>query len=337
MDVTPPVGPEMKPPKTWSRPFLISMAFLLLGAAPGWSAERYAVIVTGASGGSEYAAKYDGWRASLVNTLKEKFGYPDDHILVLAEEESAGVLKATRDHVRQVLTGLRRRTTKDDLVLVLLIGHGSGGEADEAKFNLVGPDLDADQWAELIRPIAGRVVFINTSSGSFPFLKTVAGRGRVVLTATDSPAQQFETVFPEFLVKAFADDEADFDKNGRVSIWEAFAFASARVRQWFEERGQLATERPLLDDTGVGIGREAGTEGPDGTIAQVTYLQPEPPIAETGDSRLTALLRRRADVQSQLEQLRARKPNMLPDDYETELEKVLLELARIDRQIRSRS
>jgi hypothetical protein len=235
------------------------------------------------------------------------------------------------------LTEVRRRAVKDDVVLVLLIGHGSGGEADQAKFNLVGPDMSAEEWAELIRPIAGRVVFINTSSGSFPFLKTIAGRGRVVLTATDSAAQQFETVFPEFFVKAFADEEADFDKNGRVSIWEAFAFASASVREWFEARGQLATERPLLDDTGVGIGREAGTEGPDGTIAQVTYLQPDAPIAETGDSQLTGLLRRRADVYSQVEQLRARKPNMLPDDYETELEKLLLELARIDRQIRSRS
>jgi hypothetical protein len=315
----------------------VTMTFVLLGAGSGWAAERYAVIVTGASGGSEYAAKYDGWRASVVNTLKERFGYPDDHILVLAEEESSGVRKATREHVRQVLTEVRRRAVKDDVVLVLLIGHGSGGEADQAKFNLVGPDMSAEEWAELIRPIAGRVVFINTSSGSFPFLKTIAGRGRVVLTATDSAAQQFETVFPEFFVKALADEEADFDKNGRVSIWEAFAFASASVREWFEARGQLATERPLLDDTGVGIGREAGTEGPDGTIAQVTYLQPDAPIAETGDSQLTGLLRRRADVYSQVEQLRARKPNMLPDDYETELEKLLLELARIDRQIRSRS
>jgi hypothetical protein len=310
---------------------------VVLGAGSGWAAERYAVIVTGASGGSEYAAKYDGWRASIVNTLKERFGYPDDHILVLAEEESTGVRKATREHVRQVLTEVRRRAAKDDVVLVLLIGHGSGGDADQAKFNLVGPDMSAEEWAELIRPIAGRVVFINTSSGSFPFLKTIAGRGRVVLTATDSAAQQFETVFPEFFVKALADEEADFDKNGRVSIWEAFAFASASVREWFEARGQLATERPLLDDTGVGIGREAGTEGPDGTIAQVTYLQPDAPIAETGDSELTGLLRRRADVYSQVEQLRARKPNMLPTDYEIELEKLLLELARIDRQIRSRS
>ena len=43
--------------------------------------------------------------------------------------------------------------------------------------------------------------------------------------------------------------------------------------------GQLATERPLLDDTGDGVGREAGAPGPDGAVAQVTYLQPEARIA----------------------------------------------------------
>jgi hypothetical protein len=221
-------------------------------------------------------------------------------------------------------------------VVVLLIGHGSGDD-DDAKFNLVGPDLSAVEWADLVRPIPGRVVFINTASGSFPFLHVMAGRGHVVLTANDSAAQQFETMFPEFFVKAFDDDSADVDKNGKVSIWEAFSYASAHVRQWFEERGQLATERPLLDDTGAGIGREPETPGRDGAIAQVTYLQPDEQIAETGDSELTALLRRRAELSSSLEQLKARKPNLLADEYESQLEALLLEIARVDRRIRAKS
>lgn len=305
-------------------------------AATGWSAERYALIVTGASGGDEYAQKYDGWRTSFVETLQQKFNYPADHVTVLAEEEKDGARKATRENVRAALADLRARAAKDDVVVVLLIGHGTTGDGEEAKFNLVGPDLSADEWAALVKPIQSRVVFIDTTSGSFPFLKKVAGRGRIVVTATDAAAQQFETVFPEFIVKAFDDDSADFDKNGKVSIWEAFAYASAGVRNWFEERGQLATERPLLDDTGTGSGREADAPGTDGPLAQVTYLEPETLIA-TGNRELDALLRRRAELTVQLEQLKARKPNMLPDDYDTELEKVLLELARIDRQVRTKS
>ena len=43
-----------------------------------------------------------------------------------------------------------------------------------------------------------------------------------MIAATDSVAQRFDTVFPEYFVKAFEEDAADLDKNGRVSLWEAF-------------------------------------------------------------------------------------------------------------------
>src|SRR6202035_3144637 len=119
--------------------------------------------------------------------------YPDDHLFVLAETESRGVRKATRENVRRVLGDLQKRLTKDDLLLVFLIGHGTSPDVDEAKFNLVGPDLTAGEWAELLKPIPGRLVFVNTTAASFPFLRKLAGRNRVVLTATDAAAQQFET------------------------------------------------------------------------------------------------------------------------------------------------
>ena len=109
------------------------------------------------------------------------------------------------------------------------------------------------------------------------------------------------------------------------------------MRRSFEKKGQLATERPLLDDTGSGIGREASAPGVDGPLAQVTYLQPDKPVPETGDSELTGLLRRRVALETELERLKAQKPNLPPDDYETALEKVLLEIAQIDRRLRTKS
>src|SRR3989442_311249 len=115
----------------------------LLAALPAAAADNYALVVTGASGGDTYAKKYDAWRMSLVSILRGKFHYPDDHLFVLAEREAAGIAIATRDHVRQVLGDLRKRLTKDDLLFVILIGHGTSGDGDEGKFNLVGPDLKA--------------------------------------------------------------------------------------------------------------------------------------------------------------------------------------------------
>jgi hypothetical protein len=317
----------------------VLIAIVLLCGSTGSAAasERYALVVTGASGGPQYAQQYDTWRTSFVNTLRDTWNYPDDHVFVLAETESDGVAQSTRDNVRRALADIRAKATKDDVVFVLLIGHGTGGDSDEAKFNLVGPDLSAAEWADLLRPIAGRLVFVDTASGSFPFLERLSGRGRIVITANDSAAQQFETVFAGFFVKAFDDDGADLDKSGRVSIWEAFVYASDGVRRWYEGKGQLATERALLDDNGDRIGREADGVGPDSLLAQVTYVQPDRPIVETGDSELTGLLRRRAALEAELEALRARKPTMMPDEYEAALEKILLEIAQIDRRVRAKS
>ena len=308
---------------------------MLAGAAAASAADRYALIVTGASGGPQYAQKYETWRASFVTTLI-KFGYTEDRIVLLGENAAGHVRRSTRENVREALATLRRRATKDDLVLILLIGHGTVLDGDGAKFNLVGPDLAAEEWVELVQPIAGRLVFVNTSSGSYPFLRQLSGRGRVVLTATNAAAQQFETVFPEFFTKAFVEPGADLDKNNRVSIWEAFAYASARVHNWYDALGRLATERPILDDTGDGVGGEADNAGRDGALAQLTYLAPEI-VVPAGNAELAALAKRRAELEAAIEALRAGKAALAPDQYDGQLEKLLLELARTERQMRAKT
>ena len=309
---------------------------LALAAVPSFAADRYAVVVTGASGGDEYARKYDTLRTSFVSTLKEKLGFDQEHLFVLADHESAGVSMATRVNVQRVLGDLRQRLTKNDLLFVLLIGQGTSSNGDDAKFNLVGPDLTATEWNDLLKPIQGRLVFVDTSGASFPFMQKLAAHGRVVLTATDSAAQQFETVFPEFFIKAFDDPSADLDKNGRVSLWEAFSYASAGVRQWFDQHGQLPTERPLLDDDGDGVGREAQNPGPDGALARTVYLDLDAAAGADGLA-LTALQKAKADLERQIEELKARKASMAPDQYDAELERLLLELARVSQQIRTKS
>jgi len=200
---------ERAKPAKITRLAALASLVLLLVAPSSASAERYALIVTGAAGGDAYDQKYSGWRAAFTTTLRDSFKYGADRIIALAERETDGVQQATRQNVQRALGDLRKRMTKDDQLLVLLIGHGTSLDGDEAKFNLVGPDLTASEWSDLLKPLPGRLVFVNTTGASFPFLRRLAGRGRVVLTATDSAAQQFETVFPEFFVKAFADAAPD--------------------------------------------------------------------------------------------------------------------------------
>jgi hypothetical protein len=358
MDAAPPLGPsvncasmncasqkskvrsqkyEVRSTKFSLRTSYFALALFLTLASPVFAGERYAVVITGASGGDAYETKYAKWRASFAATLRDTFHYTDDRLFVLGETDGTGVEKATKENIQRVLGALRRKLTKEDQLLVLLIGHGTTLDGEEAKFNLVGPDLSASDWADLIKPIPGRIVFVNTSSASFPFLRKLAGRGRVVLTSTDSSAQQFETVFPEFFVEAFEESAADVDKNSRVSMWEAFNYASAGVKQYFDQKGQLPTERPLLDDTGAGIGREALTPGSDGAIARITYLDPDAVLTLPADTALAGLVKRQAELQAALEELKARKESTPAEQYEAQLERLLVDLARVSIQIRAKS
>jgi len=308
----------------------------VLGVLPAsaQAGERYALIVTGAHGEASYADQYAQWRQAAVTALIEKLAFGEDKIVTLFEGGDAAH-DASAANVRKTLTAFQGRVTADDLVFVLLIGHGSFDGTD-AKFNLVGPDLSSVEWGALLKPIAGRVVVIDTTAASFPFLEHLAGPRRTVVTATDSVAQKFDTVFPEYFIRAWTDPGADIDKNGRVSVWEAFTAASLGVRRYYTQRGQLSTERALLDDDGDGVGREAGGDGKDGSASSRLYLDPDVPGAAPTDEALIALLQKRAALQIDVDELKQRRQLMTPEEYTQEFERLMLELARLSRDIRRR-
>ncbi len=315
----------------------IGWLLLIVLLAPSvQAAERYALLVVGASGEPKYRESYDKWHDSLVGALRDRLGLAADRIVSLKDHGVPETQLATAANVTGTLGSLRGRLQGDDLLLIVLIGHGSF-DGDTAKFNLVGPDLDASRWNALLRGMPGRLAIVNTTGASFPFLAELSGRDRVIITATDSAAQRFDTVFPEFFVQAFAGEGSDLDKNGRISLWEAFSYASVAVKQWYEQRGQLATERSVLDDDGDGTGKEAGAPGPDGALARAMYLDPDVPAAVSGDSQLAELYRRRAALEAEIEGLKAKKTDMPEQEYLDQLEKLAVELARVSREIRSRS
>jgi hypothetical protein len=302
--------------------------------SPAAAQQRHAVIVSGATGGPAYAQQYAAWTDSLKRTLVERMKVDSARITMLSEAAESGSA-ATAANVRRVLAALRLSLSRDDLLLVVLVGHGTFDGAD-AKFNLVGPDLEAAEWAALLRGIPASLVVVNTTAGSFPFLERLAGPRRVIVTATDSPAQKFDTVFPEYFIAAFADNAADIDKNGRISIWEAFAAGAGGVRRHYEQRGQLSTEHPLLDDNGDGVGRGAATQGEDGSLASRTYLDEPVPGAPPTDEVLLQLMQKRASLEAEVEELRVKKAFMQPGEYAQEFERIMIELARVSRDIRQR-
>ena len=308
---------------------------LLLVATPAAAEERYALVVSGATGGEDYAQQYEKWTTALQASLVERLKFRPEHVTLLTEG-AAPTLAATAANVRRALASVRQRMTRDDLLFVILIGHGTFDGLD-AKFNLVGPDLESAEWGALLRPLPGRLVVVNTTAGSFPFLERLAGPRRVVITATDSPAQRFDTVFAEHFISAFADQAADLDRNARISVWEAFASASAAVKRHYQQRGQLSTERALLDDNGDGVGSDSTEPGQDGAQASRMYLDESAPGAAPTDEVLLKLLQRKATLEAEVEDLKIRRTFMPADEYAKEFERIMIELAKVSQEIRQRT
>jgi hypothetical protein len=308
---------------------------VLAFAAEAQAEQRYALVLSGASGGAKYAEQMRDWRTALSSALIDRYGFAADRVRVLVDETDKTGEAGTAANVRTTIGALRKQLTRDDLLLIILLGHGSY-DGDTAKFNLVGPDLTATEWASLLNGLPGRLVVINTTAASFPFLERLSGQNRVVITATDSAAQKYATVFPEYFVKAMREASSDLDKNGRTSIFEVFAAASAAVKQHYEQRGQLITERAVFDDNGDGIGRESEAPGPDGSLARLMYLDAETPAA-ANDPELASLIRRRRELEAEAEALKLKKAVMPSTTWEAEYEKLMIELAKVSREIRARS
>ena len=127
-----------------------------------------------------------------------------------------------------------------------------------------------------------------------------------------------------------------------MSLLEAFLVASRRTAAFYEEELRLASEHALLDDDGNGRGTPAGwyrglelVERPadegaaDGLLAHRFVLVPSAEELAIPD----AMRARRDALERELAGLRQRKGTLAPEAYESELERVLLALARLYRDL----
>lgn len=189
---------------------------------------------------------------------------------------------------------------------------------------------DADFDAQLDKLSKQVVAFVNAASASGDFVKKVSAKNRVVVTATKSNFEKNETLFAGHFVGAFVKDGADTDKDGRVSVLEAFTYARREVQREYETTSRLQTEHAMLDDDGDGAGRaDPGARGPDGTIANRFFLQPDAGVsaAAASDPRVAGLLATQSKLQSQLDSLRLAKGIMKEEEYEKALEDLLTKIA----------
>jgi hypothetical protein len=304
----------------------LSICLLALGADGG--DRPCVVIVVGASGTPEYAARFrrwaDQWRAVALKASGD--------CITIGQDGEPGV--SDRERLRSVIA---EKSSGREPLWIVLIGHGTYDGRD-AKFNLRGPDVTDVELAQWLAPVQRPVALLDCSSASAPFINRLSGEKRVIVTATKSGYELNFARFGQYLAEAIADPAADRDKDGQVSLLEAFLTASSRVDEYYRAHGQLATEHALIDDNGDRLGTPAewfrgvrstkrARDGAtlDGTRAHQLHL-----LRSDRERKIPAEIRQRRDeLELSIASLRDRKAQFSEDDYYNRLEKLMVELARL--------
>lgn len=305
----------------------------------------HVLIVAGVGGAPEYEqAFYDG-AMRMAEAARAGNAVPDSAITVLTEHPErdprriAG--RSTKVEVERAIARIARRARAGDAVFVILIGHGSARDG-HSFFNLVGPDMSAADFARALKPLSKeRVAIVNTASASAEFIPVLSAKNRVVVTATSSVQERNATRFARHFVDAYAKNDADANKDGRLSLLEAYTYAHREVAREYESGNLLQSEHAMLDDDGDGKGTaEPGAQTRDGALASRLFLRQGAAAANvvagnaSNDPRVAALLLHKDSLDAKIDALRRRKTSMDSTAYERALEALLLDLATTNQTIR---
>jgi hypothetical protein len=305
------------------------------------------LIVSGLGGAPQYSEQFRNWGLALVDVARKRYAMSDSDVVYLAEEGAkdpriGGV--STKQNVEATLARFAQRAGAGDQIVLVLIGHGSGSEAD-SKISLPGPDISARDLARDLGAFkTQRVAFVDLTSASGDMLPVLSAPNRVIITATKSSFERNESVFAKYFVAALTSDGADVDKDGRVSLLEAYRYALTETKRYYDDQSRLQTEHAQLDDDGDKKGtaepelRVASADA-DGALARRVFLGGAGPAlasaAAANDPRLAALYKERFAIEARIDDLKKRKSTLAPDAYDDALENLLVELAMKARAIRA--
>ena len=309
--------------------FTTLLTLATLGQVP--ADERPTVItVVGAPGSPDYEPEFRRW-ADLWQAAASKGGAESIRIGGGKDDASS---EADRDRLRATIS---EHSTGTAPLWLVLIGHGSF-DGREAKFNLRGPDVTEAELAGWLALVKRPAAVLDCSSSSGPFLSKLSGEGRVIVAATRSGNESNFARFGQHLAEAIADPLADLDKDGQVSLLEAYLAAAGRTEEFYKSKSRLATEHALLDDNGDKLGTPADwfrgvratKRAKDGAPADGLRAHQWHLIPSDRERSIPSEVRRDRDrIELAIAALRDEKPKLAEDDYYARLEALMVELGRL--------
>jgi hypothetical protein len=298
---------------------------LILAAASRLSAATYYLTVTGLGGEQEYVIRFSMLGNEIDKALKSSG----------ADAKVTTLQNGTRDQVRAAFAQISREAKADDALVVMLVGHGTF-DGVEYKINLKGPDLSAAELASLLDKVpAKRQLVVNMTSASGGSMEVLRKHERIVITATKSGTEKNATIFAKYWAEALSDPAADTDKNETISALEAFKYAEQKTAGYYETNKRLATEHPVIEDTGKGEGVKApSAENGEGLLAARFPLVRRGTLASAAsDPHKKELVGKKEQLEQQIDALKYQKAAMPAEEYKKQLGALLLELAKTQEEI----
>jgi len=286
-------------------------------------AESSALIISSAPGDEAHAKKFTAWAESTKLILTAEMGFLPARVTVLVNE------KSTQTEIKDVFAKLKDQLKPADSFFLFLIGHGSY-DGLEYKFNSVGPDFTGTDLSKLLSTLsASRIVVVNGTSNSGGATEAMTGKGRMIVSATKTGFEGNETVFYEYFLAGLKMTAADENKDHKISVWEAFKFAVDGTERFYKDGGRIATEHPQISDNGTAM---TGVLPQAPVLASLTSFNVDRPVS-VADAKLQALLDEQKQIQQKIETLQINKAAMLPEEFDKQIEDLILQLALKTQQV----
>ncbi len=227
--------------------------------------KTYAVIINGSKDLKSNRESYWNDCSFLYTTLRNYYKIPRTNISVIMSDgkdpgaditmEDNSVVSspldldgdgtddidyaATKENIKAVFSGLSNRIYSSDHLLVFIVGHGYKDQA--SYISLWGNEgkLYPQELSDYVKDIkAGYMTFVLGQCYSGGFVDALQADNRLVLAACgkdekswtrpDIPYDEFVSLFTSALSRVNIFDEevdADYDKNGVVTLLEAYRYA----------------------------------------------------------------------------------------------------------------
>ena len=212
-------------------------------------ATTFYVTVAGLGGEPEYEQRFSGWAKDIdkLRTRRRSRCQGRDALSAPA---------ATRAKVQSVLQQIAKEAKPNDALVLMLIGHGTSTApitSSTCRVRIFRQRTGLAAGPDSSRPAVGGEHDQRQRRLAVPHWRKP---NRAVITATKTGTEKNATVFARYWVEALRDPAADTDKNEIVSALEAFRYAEQKTAKFYETQKRLATEHPMLEDTGKGEGTQ---------------------------------------------------------------------------------